>query len=206
MKIRKAVIPAAGWGTRLLPATKAQPKEMLPIIDKPTIQYVVEEAVHSGVEEILIISNYGKRAIENHFTRSPRLEDVLKNKGNAEMLELVRKISDMAKIRFARQKEPLGLGHAVYCARRFVGHEPFAVLLGDDIVVEREPRTHAENSHYHTNPGRDKAGFNHPHLHASCYHRDGFHDTNHNDHFHANHYLCTSANPHTLSFSFAITH
>ena len=134
MKVRKAVIPAAGLGTRFLPATKAQPKEMLPIVDKPTLQYIVEEAVNSGIEEILLITGRGKASIENHFDKSMELEIVLEQKGDLETLELVRAISDMADIHFIRQKEQKGLGHAIYCARSFVGNEPFAVLLGDDVV------------------------------------------------------------------------
>lgn len=138
MKVRKAVIPAAGLGTRFLPATKAQPKEMLPIVDKPTLQFIVEEAVQSGIEEILLITGRGKASIENHFDKSVELELVLEQKGNTKMLELVRSISDMADIHFIRQKEQRGLGHAIYCARHFVGNEPFAVLLGDDVVYTDE--------------------------------------------------------------------
>lgn len=134
MKVRKAVIPAAGLGTRFLPATKAMPKEMLPIVDKPTIQYIVEEAIASGIEEILIITGKSKRAIEDHFDRSVELEIELEKKHNTELLELVRGISDMVDIHYIRQKNPSGLGHAIYCARTFVGDEPFAVLLGDDVV------------------------------------------------------------------------
>lgn len=138
MKVRKAVIPAAGLGTRFLPATKAQPKEMLPIVDKPTLQYIVEEAVASGIEEILLITGRGKASIENHFDKSIELELVLEKKGDTEMLEMVRKISDMVDIHFIRQKEQKGLGHAIYCAKHFVGNEPFAVLLGDDVVYNTE--------------------------------------------------------------------
>lgn len=134
MKIRKAIIPAAGLGTRFLPATKAQPKEMLPIVDKPTIQYIVEEAVASGIEDILIISGRGKRAIEDHFDKSYELEETLAQKKKWDILEEVQGISNLANIHYIRQKEPLGLGHAIYCARRFVENEPFAVLLGDDII------------------------------------------------------------------------
>lgn len=133
-KIRKAVIPAAGLGTRFLPATKAMPKEMLPIVDKPTIQYIVEEAVASGVEDIIIVTGKGKRAIEDHFDRTVELEELLESKGKVEQLEEVRAITNLANIHYIRQKQPLGLGHAVWCARRFIGDEPFAVLLGDDIV------------------------------------------------------------------------
>ena len=133
-KIRKAIIPAAGLGTRFLPATKAQPKEMLPIVDKPTIQYIIEEAVASGIEEILIITGRSKKCIEDHFDKSVELELELGKSGKEEMLKMVREISDMVDIHFIRQKEPKGLGHAISCAKTFVGNEPFAVLLGDDIV------------------------------------------------------------------------
>ena len=134
MKVRKAVIPAAGLGTRFLPATKAMPKEMLPIVDKPTIQYIIEEAIASGIEEILIITGRSKRAIEDHFDHSIELETELEKKNNHELLELVQDISEMVDIHYIRQKDPKGLGHAIYCARTFVGSEPFAVLLGDDVV------------------------------------------------------------------------
>lgn len=137
-RVRKAIIPAAGLGTRFLPATKAQPKEMLPIVDKPAIQYIVEEAVASGIEDILIITGRGKRAIEDHFDRSLELEDALIRKGESDLLDLVREIAAVD-IHYIRQKEPRGLGHAVYCARKFIGDEPFAVLLGDDIVVSSTP-------------------------------------------------------------------
>ena len=133
-KIRKAIIPAAGLGTRFLPATKAQPKEMLPIVDKPTIQYIIEEAVASGIEEILIITGRSKKCIEDHFDKSVELELELEKSGKEEMLKMVRDISAMVDIHFIRQKEPKGLGHAISCAKTFVGNEPFAVLLGDDIV------------------------------------------------------------------------
>ena len=133
-KIRKAIIPAAGLGTRFLPATKAQPKEMLPIVDKPTIQYIIEEAVASGIEEILIITGRSKKCIEDHFDKSVELELELEKNGKEQMLKMVREISDMVDIHFIRQKEPMGLGHAISCAKTFVGNEPFAVLLGDDIV------------------------------------------------------------------------
>lgn len=134
MKVKKAVIPAAGLGTRFLPATKAMPKEMLPIVDKPTIQYIIEEAIASGIEEIMIITGRSKRAIEDHFDRSIELEMELEKKENDELLKMVNQISDMADIHYIRQKNPSGLGHAIYCARTFVGNEPFAVLLGDDVV------------------------------------------------------------------------
>ncbi|HLR67771.1 UTP--glucose-1-phosphate uridylyltransferase GalU [Virgibacillus alimentarius] len=139
MRVKKAIIPAAGLGTRFLPATKAQPKEMLPIVDKPTIQYIVEEAINSGIEDIIIVSGRGKRAVEDHFDVSYELEETLAHKGKVEMLEMVQSISNMANIHYIRQKEPKGLGHAIYCANRFVGNEPFAVLLGDDIVEAEEP-------------------------------------------------------------------
>lgn len=139
MRVRKAIIPAAGLGTRFLPATKAQPKEMLPIVDKPTIQYIVEEAVASGIEDIIIISGRGKRAIEDHFDTSYELETKLAQRGKTEMLEQVQSISNLANIHYIRQKEPKGLGHAIYCAHSFIGDEPFAVLLGDDIVVSEVP-------------------------------------------------------------------
>lgn len=134
MKVKKAIIPAAGLGTRFLPATKAQPKEMLPVVDKPTIQYIVEEAIASGIEEILIITGRNKKSIEDHFDKSVELELELEKSGKSELLELVRDISDMVDIHYIRQKEPRGLGHAIHCAKTFVGNEPFAVLLGDDIV------------------------------------------------------------------------
>ena len=133
-RIRKAIIPAAGLGTRFLPATKAQPKEMLPIVDKPTLQYIIEEAIASGIEEILIITGRNKKSIEDHFDRSGELELELEKKGKNAMLEMVRDISNMADIYFIRQKEPKGLGHSISCAKSFVGDEPFAILLGDDIV------------------------------------------------------------------------
>ncbi|AIQ71287.1 MULTISPECIES: UTP--glucose-1-phosphate uridylyltransferase GalU [Paenibacillus] len=139
MKIRKAIIPAAGLGTRFLPATKAMPKEMLPIVDKPTIQYIVEEAVASGIEDIIIVTGKGKRAIEDHFDNSFELEFNLAEKQKWELLESVRKSSEMADIHYIRQKEPRGLGHAIWCARKFIGNEPFAVLLGDDIVQADKP-------------------------------------------------------------------
>ncbi|OMI00531.1 UTP--glucose-1-phosphate uridylyltransferase [Bacillus swezeyi] len=139
MKVKKAVIPAAGLGTRLLPATKAQPKEMLPIVDKPAIQYIVEEAVQSGIEDILIITGRNKRSIEDHFDRSVELEQSLLKKGKDDTLKEIRDIADMANIHYIRQKEPLGLGHAVLSARHFIGDEPFAVLLGDDIMVSEKP-------------------------------------------------------------------
>ena len=139
MEIRKAVIPAAGLGTRVLPATKAQPKEMLTVVDTPSIQYIVEEAVKSGITDILIITGRSKRAIEDHFDRSIELEIELESKNKYEMLESVRAISEMVNIQYVRQKMPKGLGHAILCAKSFVGNEPFAVLLGDDIVDSNKP-------------------------------------------------------------------
>lgn len=138
-KIRKAVFPAAGYGTRFLPATKAQPKEMLPIVDKPVIQYLVEEAVASGIEEIIIVTGRGKRAIEDHFDHSFELEYMLEQKGKEEMLKTVRKVSDLAKFIYVRQPIPLGDGDAVMRAREVIGDEPFAVMFGDDIVDNKVP-------------------------------------------------------------------
>jgi len=139
MKVRKAIIPAAGLGTRFLPATKAMPKEMLPIVDKPTIQYIVEEAVESGIEDIIIVTGKGKRAIEDHFDNSFELEQNLLEKGKLDLLNEVQKSSKMVDIHYIRQKEARGLGHAIWCARKFIGDEPFAVLLGDDIVKAEKP-------------------------------------------------------------------
>jgi UTP--glucose-1-phosphate uridylyltransferase len=139
MKVKKAIIPAAGLGTRFLPATKAQPKEMLPIVDKPTIQYIVEEAVNAGIEDIIIVTGRNKRSIEDHFDKSVELELYLEEKNQQERLNQVREISDIANIHYIRQKEPNGLGHAVLVAKSFIGNEPFAVLLGDDIVVSKKP-------------------------------------------------------------------
>ena len=136
--VRRAVIPAAGLGTRFLPATKATPKEMLPIVDKPTIQYIIEEALASGIEDIIIISGKSKRAIEDHFDRNMELEMSLEASGKFEQLEMVRRISEI-NLHYIRQKEPRGLGHAILCARRFIGDEPFAVLLGDDVVDSEKP-------------------------------------------------------------------
>ena len=138
-KVRKAVIPAAGLGTRFLPATKAQPKEMLPIVDKPTIQYIVEEAVAAGIEDIIIISGRNKRAIEDHFDKTYELEELLTKKGKWDDLEEIRAISNLANIHYIRQKEARGLGDAIYCAHRFIGDEPFAVLLGDIILQAEKP-------------------------------------------------------------------
>ncbi|MDQ0269122.1 UTP--glucose-1-phosphate uridylyltransferase GalU [Cytobacillus purgationiresistens] len=137
-KVKKAIIPAAGLGTRFLPATKAMPKEMLPIVDKPTIQYIVEEAINSGIEDIIIVTGKGKRAIEDHFDFAIELEDNLVKKEKYDLLEQVRR-SSQVDIHYIRQKEPKGLGHAIWCARKFIGNEPFAVLLGDDIVEAETP-------------------------------------------------------------------
>lgn len=139
VKVRKAIIPAAGLGTRFLPATKAMPKEMLPIVDKPTIQYIVEEAIASGIEDIIIVTGKGKRAIEDHFDNAFELEKNLLEKRKFELLEEVQRTSNLVDIHYIRQKEPKGLGHAVWCARKFIGDEPFAVLLGDDIVQAEVP-------------------------------------------------------------------
>ncbi|GLI06388.1 UTP--glucose-1-phosphate uridylyltransferase [Paenibacillus tyrfis] len=138
-KVRKAIIPAAGLGTRFLPATKAMPKEMLPIVDKPTIQYIVEEAVQSGITDIIIVTGKGKRSIEDHFDNAFELEHSLLEKGKLELLQKVQHPSRIVDIHYIRQKEPKGLGHAVWCARKFIGDEPFAVLLGDDIVHGETP-------------------------------------------------------------------
>ena len=138
-KVKKAVIPAAGLGTRVLPISKALPKEMLPIVDKPAIQYIVEEAVHSGIEDILIITNRGKGIIEDHFDHVPELEDRLTSAGRTGILQEIQDITHLANIYFIRQKETRGLGHAVSCARSFVGNEPFAVLYGDDVIIGEDP-------------------------------------------------------------------
>lgn len=136
-RVKKAIIPAAGLGTRFLPATKAMPKEMLPIVDKPTIQYIVEEAIESGIEDIIIVTSNTKRAIEDHFDTNFELEENLRRKGKTELLKKVKEAE--VDIHYIRQKEPNGLGHAVWCARKFIGNDPFAVLLGDDIVVAKTP-------------------------------------------------------------------
>jgi len=138
-RVRKAVFPAAGLGTRFLPATKAQPKEMLPLVDKPTIQYVVEEAVASGLDEIILVTGRNKRAIEDHFDAAFELEYYLQDRGKLEELAQIKTISEMASVSYVRQKEPLGLGHAILCSRPLVGEEPFGVFLGDDIIVSRVP-------------------------------------------------------------------
>ncbi|MGN0107866.1 MAG: UTP--glucose-1-phosphate uridylyltransferase GalU [Hominilimicola sp.] len=139
MKVTKAVIPAAGFGTRFLPATKAVPKEMLPIVDKPTIQYIVEEAIAAGIEDLIIITSRGKDALVNHFDKAFELETVLERDGKEEMLRSVREVSDKINVHFVRQQEQKGLGHAVLCAKSFIGNEPFAVMLGDDVVVSDKP-------------------------------------------------------------------
>ena len=139
MRVRKAVFPAAGWGTRFLPATKAQPKEMLPLVDKPIIQYAVEEAVAAGIEQVIIVTSSQKRAIEDHFDLSFELEHLLEERGEIERLRQIRHISDLAQVAYVRQKEQLGLGHAVLMAKELVGHEPFAVILSDDVVVGERP-------------------------------------------------------------------
>jgi UTP--glucose-1-phosphate uridylyltransferase len=140
-RVRKAVLPAAGLGTRFLPATKAQPKEMLPVVDKPLIQYVVEECVASGIDNIIVVTGRGKNAIEDHFDSNPELERFLESKGKKDQSQLVRSIGNMVKFSYTRQKEPLGLGHAVLTARELVGDEPFAVLLGDVIIPGKNPAT-----------------------------------------------------------------
>jgi UTP--glucose-1-phosphate uridylyltransferase len=139
MKIRKAVLPAAGFGTRFLPATKVVPKELLPIVDKPTIQYIMEEVVAAGIEEVVLITGREKGSIEDHFDTSVELENHLKKKGRKDLLKMVQEISEMVTLVSVRQKEPLGLGHAILCARKVVGKEPFAVLLGDDLIDARVP-------------------------------------------------------------------
>lgn len=152
-KIRKAIIPAAGLGTRFLPATKAQPKEMLPIVDKPTIQYVVEEAISSGIEDIIIVTGRNKRSIEDHFDRSVELEAFLESSDKPELLELVQDIGNMVDIHYVRQGVAKGLGHAIYCARKFIGDEPFAVLLGDDIIHSEVPVLRQMIECYEGHPG-----------------------------------------------------
>ena len=139
MKVRKAVIPAAGLGTRFLPATKAMPKEMLPIVDTPTIQYIIDEAVKSGIEDIIVVTGRTKRAIEDHFDKAYEMETELQKSGKKDLVKVVQDISNMANIYYVRQKEAKGLGHAIHCAKTFIGDEPFAVLLGDDIVRSDKP-------------------------------------------------------------------
>jgi len=172
--IKKAVIPAAGLGTRFLPATKAQPKEMLPVVDKPTIQFVVEEAVNSGIEDILIITGRNKTSIEDHFDRNIELELTLDEKGKDDELSMIKQISEMANIFYIRQKEPLGLGHAVLCARQFVGSEPFAVLLGDDVVHADKPVIGQMAEIYeekgNTVLGVQRVGYDHIHKYGAVDH------------------------------------
>ena len=139
MKVKKAVITAAGYGTRMLPATKSMPKEMLPILDKPAIQYIVEECVHAGITDILIILSRGKHVVEDHFDRAPDLERQLERQGKTDVQERVIHAAEMANITYVRQAEQLGLGHAVLCAKSFVGNDPFAVLYGDDVIVGEDP-------------------------------------------------------------------
>lgn len=153
MEVTKAVIPAAGLGTRLLPATKSQPKEMMPVVDRPAIQYVVEEAVAAGLDDLLIVTGRGKRTLEDHFDRSIELESALEKKKDAENLGLVRAISEGTDIFYIRQKQPLGLGHAVACSRRHIDDEPFAVLLGDDIFVGPVPATRQLIDFWSEHPG-----------------------------------------------------
>ncbi len=151
-RVHKAVIPAAGLGTRFLPATKAQPKEMIPIIDTPTIQLVVEEAVQSGIDDFLVVIGRDKGSIEDHFDRAPELEEFLKERGKEDLLQVVQHVSALADLHFIRQKVPMGLGHAVLAARRHVGEEPFAVLLGDDVMVGDPPVLQQLMAHWR--PGR----------------------------------------------------
>ena len=153
MRVRKAVFPAAGWGTRFLPATKAQPKEMLPLVDKPVIQYAVEEAVAAGIEQVIIVTSSQKRVIEDHFDLNYELEHLLEEKGEIEKLRQVRAITDLAQIAYVRQKEQLGLGHAVLMAKDLIGHEPFAVLLPDDVIVSDRPCIGQLINAYHQHHG-----------------------------------------------------
>ncbi len=167
--LRKAVIPVAGLGTRFLPATKAQPKEMLPLVDTPVIQYVVEEAIRAGVESIVLVTGRGKGAIENHFDVAYELEDTLRRRGKHEDLDLVRDITHLAQFAYVRQGEPLGLGHAVLCARHAVGDEPFALLLGDDVFDERDSALEALITAYHAT-GKSVVGVQEvPENHVSRY-------------------------------------
>jgi len=169
MRVRKAVFPAAGWGTRFLPATKAQPKEMLPLVDKPVIQYAVEEAVAAGIEQVIIVTSSQKRAIEDHFDHSYELESLLEARGDIEMLRKVRQIGDMAQVSYVRQKEQLGLGHAVLMAKELVGHEPFAVILSDDVVTgERSCIGQLVDAYQHTG-GSALAVMEVPHEETSRY-------------------------------------
>jgi UTP--glucose-1-phosphate uridylyltransferase len=169
MRVRKAVFPAAGWGTRFLPATKAQPKEMLPLVDKPIIQYAVEEAVAAGIEQVIIVTSSLKRAIEDHFDLSYDLERVLEEKGEIEKLRQVRAISDLAQIAYIRQKEQLGLGHAVLMAKDLIGHEPFAVILPDDVIIGERPAIGQLIHAYHQTHGSVLAVMQVPHEEVGRY-------------------------------------
>ncbi|MEO6207919.1 MAG: UTP--glucose-1-phosphate uridylyltransferase GalU, partial [Candidatus Limnocylindrales bacterium] len=169
MRVRKAVFPAAGWGTRFLPATKAQPKEMLPLVDKPIIQYAVEEAVAAGIEQVIIVTSSQKRAIEDHFDLSYELEHLLEEKGDIEMLRQVRAISDLAQVAYVRQKEQLGLGHAVLMAKDLIGHEPFAVILPDDVCINERPVIGQLIQAYHQTHGSVVAVMEVPHDETSRY-------------------------------------
>lgn len=167
-KVRKAIIPAAGYGTRFLPATKAMPKEMIPIVDKPTIQFIVEEAIASGIEDILIITGKLKRPIEDHFDSNPELEENLRAKGKDELLELVEETTGL-NLYFARQAYPLGLGHAVLQAKAFVGNEPFVIMLGDDVMVDEEPLTKQLINSYEKTHASNIAVMQVPHEETSSY-------------------------------------
>ena len=169
MRVRKAVFPAAGWGTRFLPATKAQPKEMLPLVDRPIIQYAVEEAVAAGIEQVIIVTSSQKRAIEDHFDLNYELEHLLEERGEIELLRQIRHISDLAQIAYVRQKEQLGLGHAVLMAKELVGHEPFAVILSDDVVVGERPCIGQLIHAYHQTHGSVVAVMEVPHEETSRY-------------------------------------
>jgi UTP--glucose-1-phosphate uridylyltransferase len=169
MRVRKAVFPAAGWGTRFLPATKAQPKEMLPLVDKPVIQYAVEEAVAAGIEQVIIVTSSQKRAIEDHFDLNYELEHLLEEKGEIEKLRQVRHISDLAQVAYVRQKEQLGLGHAVLMAKDLIGHEPFAVILPDDVVIGDRPCIGQLIHAYHQHHGSVVAVTEVPHEETSRY-------------------------------------
>ncbi len=169
MRVRKAVFPAAGWGTRFLPATKAQPKEMLPLVDRPVIQYAVEEAVAAGIEQVIIVTSSQKRAIEDHFDLNYELEHLLEERGEIELLRKIRHISDLAQIAYVRQKEQLGLGHAVLMAKELVGHEPFAVILSDDVVVGEQPCIGQLIHAYHQTKGSVVAVMEVPHEETSRY-------------------------------------
>lgn len=167
-KVRKAIIPAAGYGTRFLPATKAMPKEMIPIVDKPTIQFIVEEAIASGIEDILIITGKLKRPIEDHFDSNPELEENLRAKGKDDLLELVEETTGL-NLYFARQAYPLGLGHAVLQAKAFVGNEPFVIMLGDDVMVDEEPLTKQLINSYEKTHASNIAVMQVPHEETSSY-------------------------------------